>query len=93
MTVVSGQHSVGPAVCRLDILKKSDREGFSFGLEVLTARLRARLVCLVLITSFPESGFEELQLISLSQRVLASCTKFERTHCLLEGCWCDPGFR
>jgi hypothetical protein len=86
--VAFGQHSVEPAVSRLDIWRTANEAGLSFGLEVLTAGLRARRIGLVLYPFSPTvalSYSNSSWRLSLSHRALAVCTKVERTACI----WSD----
>jgi len=86
--VAFGQNSVEPAVSRLDIRKIANKVGLSFGLEVLTAGLRARRICLVLYpfsTKVVLRNSNSSWRLSLSHRALGLCTKVERTVCM----WSD----
>ena len=86
--VAFGQHSVEPAVSRLDIRWIANEVGLSFGLEVLTAGLGARRIRLVLCPFSPKLVLRNSNAswrLSLSHRALGLCTKVERTACM----WSD----
>jgi hypothetical protein len=59
--VVIGQHSVQPAVCRLDIWKKNDRGGLLYRFGGSDRRVEGRLICMRLLPILHTSGLEELQ--------------------------------
>ena len=83
--IAFGQHSVEPAVSRLDIKMIANEVGLSFGLEVLTAGLTANRICLVLYAFSPKVVLKNSNSswrLSLSHRALAPCTKDERTACM-----------
>ena len=57
------KHSADPAVCRLDIWKKSDRVGLICRLCSSNLRVEGTSYLYDTTTIFPESGLEELGLI------------------------------
>jgi len=95
LSVVFGQHSVEPAVCRLDICKKSNQGGLFFQLRGSNRQVEDLSYLFDTITIFLKIVFRNSNSswrLSLSQRALALCTNVIIV-CMLEG-WCfDPGFR
>ena len=94
--VVSGQHSVQPAVCRLDIWKKNDRGGLHYRFRGSDRCVEGRLICIRLLPILPESGLEELQHIVETPLVAKSPSSAHqgRKNALYIGrWWCYPGFR
>ena len=61
--VVYGQHSAELAICHLNMLKKSNRDGLPFQLGGFNCQVEGPLCLFDTIIIFPENGFGELQLI------------------------------
>jgi hypothetical protein len=96
LSVVFGQHSAEPAVCHLDICKKSNQGGLFFQLRRSNCQVDGPLYLFDTITIFLKIVFRNSNSswrLSLSQRALAVCINVIKTACVLEGWFCDPGFR
>jgi hypothetical protein len=76
LSVVFGQHSAEPPVCRLDMCKKSNQGGLFFQLRRCNCQFEGSLYLFDTITIFLKMVFGNSNSswrLSLSQRALAVC--------------------